>query len=269
VGDFAENLVSQMIEAFKNGEDYMEKFEESFDDMIDNMIMKAIVSRVIGDRIKQIFDYLDSQIKSDSQGLYDEKAELEQERERLKESFESLEKNPVTKEMFGEIIRMYKDKLSDLDNRIEEINRQINEAGSQSITPELTEDVRDMVSGMKDNVREEFLALMDAFGITYGQSSSGKDLSQLQQGIQSVSETTANALESYMNGVSQQVYLHSELLTQIRDAVMGTDSDIQLGVQGQMLLQLQQSYQVQMSIQGILEGVLVPSGRAFAVELMS
>lgn len=269
VGDFAENLVSQMIEAFKNGEDYMEKFEESFDDMIDNMIMKAIVSRVIGDRIKQILDYLDSKIKSDSQGLYDEKAELEQERDALKESFESLEKNPVKKDMFGEIIRMYKDKLRDLDNRIEEINRQISDAGSQSITPELTEDVRDMVSGMKDNVREEFLALMDAFGITYGQSSSGKDLSQLQQGIQGITEVTANALEAYMNGVSQQVYLHSELLTQIRDAIMCTDSDIQLGVQGQMLLQLQQSYQVQMSIQGILEGVLVPSGRAFAVELMS
>jgi hypothetical protein len=50
---------------------------------------------------------------------------------------------------------------------------------------------------------------------------------------------------------------------------MGTNSDIQLGVQGQMLLQLQQSFQVQMAIQGILEGVLTPSGQGFRVELLS
>ena len=72
-----------------------------------------------------------------------------------------------------------------------------------------------------------------------------------------------------MNGVSQQVYLHSDLLTQIRDAVVGMDMDIQVATQAQMLLQLQQSYAVQMTIQGILEGVLNPSGRAFSVELVS
>jgi hypothetical protein len=69
--------------------------------------------------------------------------------------------------------------------------------------------------------------------------------------------------------MSQQVYYQSTLLEQIRDAIMGTNSDIQLGVQGQMLLQLQQSFQVQMAIQGILEGVLTPSGQGFRVELLS
>jgi hypothetical protein len=72
-----------------------------------------------------------------------------------------------------------------------------------------------------------------------------------------------------MNGVSQQVYLHSDLLTQIRDAVVGMDIDVQTASLSQILLQLQSSYQVQMSIQGILEGVLNPSGRAFSVELLS
>jgi hypothetical protein len=96
-----------------------------------------------------------------------------------------------------------------------------------------------------------------------------KNLSALQQGLQSMSETTAESLEAYMNGVSQQVYLHSDLLTQIRDAVVGMDMDVQVATQAQMLLQLQQSYAVQMAIQGILEGVLTPSGRAFSVELVS
>lgn len=94
------------------------------------------------------------------------------------------------------------------------------------------------------------------------------DLSALQQGIQGITEETASALEAYMNSVSQQVYLHSSLLTDIRDAVVGFDADIQISTMAQMLLQLQQSYQVQMSIHGILEGVLNASGRAFQVELL-
>lgn len=110
--------------------------------------------------------------------------------------------------------------------------------------------------------------MMKTWGIQFGQDAT-KELSALQRGIQGITEDTAGAIEGYMNGVSQQVYLHSTILTQIRDAVVAMNGDIQLSVQGQMLLQLQQSYQVQMSIESILQGVLVPSGRAFAVELMS
>ena len=98
---------------------------------------------------------------------------------------------------------------------------------------------------------------------------SNKNLSALQQGIQGITEDTAGALEAYMNGVSQQVYLHSDLLTQIRDAVVGIDIDVQVATQAQMLLQLQQSYAVQMAIQGILEGWNNPSGQAVRVELVS
>ena len=96
-----------------------------------------------------------------------------------------------------------------------------------------------------------------------------KNLSALQQGIQGITEDTAGALEAITNGISQQCYLQSDILTQIRDAVISMDVDVSLGVQSQMLLQLQNSYQTQQAIQQILEGVLVPSGRAFAVELLS
>jgi hypothetical protein len=70
-----------------------------------------------------------------------------------------------------------------------------------------------------------------------------------------------------MNGVSQQVYYQSEVLTQIRDAVVMMDGDVQLGTQAQMLLQLQQSYAVQMAIQTILEGWSSPNGLAVRVEM--
>ena len=95
------------------------------------------------------------------------------------------------------------------------------------------------------------------------------ELSALQQGIQGITEDTAGALEAITNGISQQVYLHSDLLTQIRDAVVALDGDVQMSVQGQMLLQLQQSYQVQMAIQTIMVGWSNPSGSAVKVELLN
>ena len=102
----------------------------------------------------------------------------------------------------------------------------------------------------------------------YGQEND-KELSALQQGIQGITEDTAGALEAYMNGVSQQVYLHSDLLMQIRDAVVGYDLDVQVATISQMLLQLRSSYEVQQSIQSILSGWSSPNGLAVRVELNS
>lgn len=97
---------------------------------------------------------------------------------------------------------------------------------------------------------------------------SASSLSALQQGIQGITEDTAGALEAYMNGVSQQVYAHTDLLTQIRDAVVGFDMDIQSATLSQMLMQLQNSYQTQQAIQSILEGWTNASGMAVRVEMV-
>ena len=137
------------------------------------------------------------------------------------------------------------------------------------VTPSDVDSIRNTVNSMKDGVKTEFEAWMDAFGITFGQDKEGTNLSALQAGIQGITEDTAGALEGITNGISQQSYLQSDLLTQIRDTILGFDLDIQMGVLSEILLQLQSSYQVQMSIQGILESVLTPSGRAFSVELLS
>ena len=95
-----------------------------------------------------------------------------------------------------------------------------------------------------------------------------KELSALQQGIQGITENTAGAIEAYLNSVSQQVYYHSDVLTQMRDMMAGYDFELQNGIMSQMLLQLQQSYQVQMAIQNILVGWSNPSGQAVRVEMI-
>jgi hypothetical protein len=115
----------------------------------------------------------------------------------------------------------------------------------------------------------EFYGNLERLGIVSKTEDESNELSALQQGIQGITEDTAGALEAYMNGVSQQVYYQSDLLTQIRDAVVGFDLDVQVATMGQILLQLQASYNVQMSIQGILDGWNNPSGQAVRVELIS
>lgn len=123
------------------------------------------------------------------------------------------------------------------------------------------------------------IQINDALGVFYGNlenldiitknmEAGDKQLSSLQQGIQGVSEQTANALEGYMNGLSQQAYLRNDLLMQIRDALTLTDNDMAMGVQAQILLQLQQSYQVNMAIQAILQGWSNANGMAMRVELI-
>jgi hypothetical protein len=83
-----------------------------------------------------------------------------------------------------------------------------------------------------------------------------------------MSESTANSLEAYMNGVSQQVYYHSDLLTQIRDAVVGFNMDVQVASMSQILLQLRSSYEMQTAIHSMLEGWSSPSGMAVRVEMV-
>lgn len=253
-----------MIDAFREGEDYMKSYEDSFREMIDNMIAKTITGKVIGERIEQMIAKIKEIAKTRAEGdasviaAKDALDKLEQQRNRFYGFREGGEYVP--EEVFDKVNK----DIADAQKIYDEIFTK-----AVQPTPEDVQGIRENISSWKDDVKNEFDTFMEAFGVEFGSAKDSQQLSALQQGIQSVSETTAGALEAYMNGVSQQVYLHSELLTQIRDAIIGADSDIQLGVQGQMLLQLQQSFQVQMAIQTILEGWSSPNGMAVRVQLDS
>ena len=126
-----------------------------------------------------------------------------------------------------------------------------------------------MASSIGISINDALLALftnLENMGII-DKGAGSAELSALQQGIQGITEDTAGALEAYMNSVSQQVYLHSDLLTQIRDILVNFGGDVTIATNAQILLQLQQSFQVQMTIQNVLTGVLNASGLAFRVEL--
>lgn len=273
VGSFAENLVSSMAQAFKQGEDYMKVFNEQFDNMIDNMIIKSIVSKVVAQRIESLWDSMDEMIKVRSDKESDTYAKAIQERERLESmGFEGWanQLGGVNWRMLNkegqDALRNAYDRLLATAQSAEDEAKMAYDAATQITDSDIGELIT-QVNTIKPELAE---SLKNALGLywQFGQDKTS-ELSALQQGISQISETTAESLEAYMNGVSQQVYLHSDLLTQIRDAVVGMDMDVQVATQAQMLLQLQQSYAVQMAIQGILEGWNNPSGQAVRVELVS
>ena len=154
-----------------------------------------------------------------------------------------------------------------------ELKKQLQEAQDAysqalSVTPDDVNNIRERVDGWKDNVKSEFETWMEAFGLSFGDKKDAAQLSALQQGISGITETTAGAIEAYMNGVSQQVYLQSDLLMQIRDAVVGFSMDVQLGAMSQILLQLQMNYQIVESIHSMMSGWNNPAGNAMRVELI-
>jgi hypothetical protein len=182
--------------------------------------------------------------------------DMDSDAEEFSENFEEYMRNAIIRSM---MVGTY---ASELENWYNNFKRKIDD---DQLSDSDIADLRGEYMGIVNRAITERDKLLSVVGT----SISSDNLSALQQGIQSISEDTASALEAYMNGVSQQVYLQSDILTQIRDAVVGFDMDVQLGVFSQMLLQLQQSYVVQQNIERLLQNVINPSGRAFMVELAS
>ena len=268
-GSFAEDLVKSMIEAFRKGEDYMQVFEEKFDTMVDNMIMKAIVSRVVASYMDRLWASMDERISAKTSKAEEDYKRAAEERERIESmSVEDYfkqkgENGHVTHERAEELSKMY---LAEL-----EVAKNAEKAAREAITAASEIDKTDISALMEElaEIKPELgQRLKEIFGEYYKFGDAmDKDLSALQQGIQGITEDTAGAIEAYMNGMSQQVYLQSTLLTQIRDAVVQFDIDVQVATMSQILLQLQASYQAQMVIQSTLTGWSTPSGMAVRVEL--
>lgn len=277
VASFAENLVSSMIDAFKQGEDYMKVFSDKFDEMVDNMIMKSIVSRVVSQYLDAIWNDLDKKINERSKDESDDLAKLQNRATEVRQMSDDEIRREIAfanGRRYDALSGAYKDTISQAqvdqyrkiaEDELSAAQRRFDAASA--FTGSDVDYVMERITEVMPELGEKLQNILGEY-YKFGESSETQ-LSALQQGIRGVTEDTAGAIEGYMNGVSQQVYYQSDILTQIRDILIGGDGDVQLGVQAQMLLQLQQSYQVQMSIQGILEGVLTPSGQGFRVELLS
>lgn len=285
VKDAITSMVEGVVDALRSGEDAMQSFDDNIDDMIAHMIQQIALSQIITPKLKAILDSFSSELQNrgENEAAKLEKAQREYEtianengdgyyffKDKNGETsyFNDIHKAIIAQKRLGLTNISYDEWKKNAQKEIEKLEKNLDSAMMPT-----TGDLRNLVTSL-DEIRPELSsdweairALLEEFGLIKGDSSS--QLSNLQQGISSISESTANALEAYLNIISQRVFYHGTILEQIRDAVVSFSMDVQLSVQSQMLLQLQNSYQTQMAIQNLLEGTLTPNGRAFSVELIS
>lgn len=223
-------------------------------------LAKGVADSLLGSDIKSAAeDFVDTWVSAWKEG---EKT-LDAMNEKVDEMIYNLVKKAATSAIVGKIIKPLYDAVDQYTSDAS--------AGGAELTMSELKALSELAStlGVKiDTALGAFYNNLEAQNII-SKGAASSNLSALQQGIQGITEDTAGALEAYMNIVSQQVFLHSDLLTQIRDAVVMMSGDVQLATQAQMLLQLQQSYSVQMAIQAILEGWTNANGMAVRVELMN
>ena len=288
VSDAVSSMMDDIVDALRNGEDAMSGFNDSIDDMIANMIKQVFSARILGPMIEKIWKNIDDEIQARGEVPADQLAR-----------FQSMYDHIVTNtgdtgngywfyrqgntwgytNSWWQAYQLQMQEGVEMmtygawKSAIENILSNTQEWLDDATTPTMN-DIRRYAGDLRE-VSPELEAYMDDLEAILREMGLIKDatseeaLSKLQQGIQGVTEDTAGAIEAYMNIVAQRVFEQNLYLQEIRDHLNNFDLDVQLGTLSQMLLQLQQSYQVQQNIESILTGVLNPSGRAIVVELNS
>lgn len=268
VAEAAQTMMNAYIEALRSGEDAMGGFNESVNDMIANLIKQIFVTRVIAPQLEKIMDDFNEKITQRSQAKAKEYEKAVNYLNSIPTLPNSFTGNASEYLKYRQQREFFNSKREAAAREVERLKKEL-----ESISTPNRGDVRELTYALRSiepelaSQTQEMLDWLNEFGLM--KTSSKDNLSNLQQGIQGITESTAEAIEAYMNSVSQQVYLHSDILTQIRDTVVGFDMETQLGIQSQMLLQLQNNYIVMQSMQSMMEGWTTPSGSGIRVELMS
>lgn len=271
-GSQIESMVGAMIDAFRNGEDAMEAFGNKWDEMIDNMILKLIVSQYV----QQAWDMLQNNLKAMEEDMTKDAKEAKAKSEDANQMFWDW---AIQKGYAVETGNGYKTNILEREKMLQEWDAE-QKAYIESRQKKAEADLkaaeedfyRESIAYLKGEGRDFIKGYLDPLvdGLSnwydYGENGT-KQLSALQQGIQGITEDTAGALEAYMNGVSQQVYLHSDLLMQIRDTVQSFDLTLQAGIQGQILLQLQSSYLIMRSMETLMNNWTTADGMGIRVEM--
>ena len=243
-------------------EDKMMELRSNIKDLqyeINNMT-EEVVNNLTGSDVKSAAEeFVDTWVEAWKAG----ETTLDAIGEKMDEVIQNIVKKAMTQKIVGAL-------LQPLYNELDRMTSIGSEGGEELTIEELRQLAAraGIVSNDINTALGAFYGNLEQLGLVAKTQEQEQQLSALQQGIQGVTEQTANALEGYMNGLSQQAYLRNDLLMQIRDALTLTDNDMAMGVQAQILLQLQQSYQVNMAIQAILQGWSNANGMAMRVELI-
>ena len=287
VSDAVSSMVGDMIDALREGEDAMETFGSSIDDMVANMIKQVFSARIVGPMLEKVWDNIDAEIQKRGEKYADYYADYQT----------TLDHIDTTTGGTGDGYYFWKDKSGSLwySNNWWKWQQAMMEGAENLSYQQWQETLQSWADWAKDNLEEattptmndvrrfgtdlqgispelegyigELENILREMGLIKDQTKADA-LSKLQQGIEGVTEDTAGAIEAYMNIVAQRVFEQNEYLMQIRDIIVNFNLDVQVATIGQILYQMQQSYQVQQAIQARLDGWSNSNGMAVRVEMI-
>ena len=243
--------------------DAIKSYEENAQDLRHEIedLKKGVVDDLFGTEVKSAADeFVDAWVDAWKAG---EKT-LDAMKEKMNDMMMTLVKNAISSRIVQNLLQPVYDKVDEFTQDKSDGSYDLTQAELTALA-NLSANTGEKI----DTALTSFYENLERLGITAKEIEESKELSALQAGISGITEEQASALEAYWNINTQEQFKHTTLLTQIRDLLSGSSGDVQIGVQAQMLLQLQQSYQVQMSIHSTLQGWTNPSGQAVRVELIS
>lgn len=225
---------------------------------LQNMI-EEVTSSLFGEDIKSAAEsFVDTWVEAWREG----ETTLDKIEEKMDEITQNIIKKAITSKIVGNL-------LQPLYDMVDQYTQEASAGGMTLTTNELMAIARlaQEVGLDINDALGAFYKNLESLGIVSQSVNKETELSDLQAGIKGITEEQASALEAYWNANTQQQYVHSELLTQIRDAILEMQDEMRDGIHQQILAQLQATHVIQVSIQSALQGALNPSGRAFMVEL--
>lgn len=211
-----------------------------------------IVNNLLGTDVKSAAEsFADSWISAWKEGT-DTMANLE-------ESFDDLITNMIVKSLASEIVGQRLKSMFAMVQRFTEENS----AGGVGITTEEAKQIADLGKELIPLINEDLKNLMGQLGIEFGSGVKDAALSSLQKGIQGITESQAEALEAYMNMVSQQVFQQTTIMQGIWDM-----TNVNAGTMSQMLLQMRSSYQILQAIQVWTVNISTAAGNGVNVRIL-
>ena len=245
------------MDAYKEGSNALEALNQTFSDFVDNLIKKQVMMNVAEQIIRPILESFDD-LTSETV-VSDPKAAAEMEKQ-LKAEQQYLEKMKKLPYYSKDAIKAQEEKVASLQQQLASMYDVV----AKDLTPDqlldwfYSDDFQDMM--------KQFDAAASAWGEAlnkiFSELGIGTDasLSKLQQGITSITETQASALESLLNSIRFFVAQQSADVTAIRNILASTSSIESQNADSPVLVELRTQTVYLGKIQNMLSSVIKMGG---------
>lgn len=208
----AENFASAWLEAFQETGDGLSGLQESFDDFMENYVKQQILLRLSDKFFGKMFEEFDEIIAT--------KTPMEQEdQERYFELQAQITKlrNTANNSVIKSVAKKANAAADEIENSEE--YKKLQEAWTDFLKPNdiNTEAIKDWSDRMQGVFGEYNEAAEEIFNQIGWEPGGKANLSALQQGIQGITETTAEALEALLNSIRFFVSQQTTDITAIRN----------------------------------------------------